>query len=159
MRSFPTLQIPNLKPSPVADQSDFIFQSDRPAKFFRQNKTSLPVRTGVLRPRMQVPQKNTAIPRGNTLVCFCRQTHSRKLLRRHDEQKLMSRFREQDKFLCLVPPPARGNRDSIFLVNGMPELASIETLGWRIVVHVSGGEFIHFAPLGTTFNHLPVARS
>jgi hypothetical protein len=41
----------------------------------------------------------------------------------------------------------------------MPELASIKTFGWRIGIHVLSGEFIHFAPLDTTFNHLPVARS
>jgi hypothetical protein len=41
----------------------------------------------------------------------------------------------------------------------MPEIAGIKTFGWRIVVHVSSGEFIHFAPLDTTFNHLPTARS
>src|SRR6266487_1769073 len=108
---------------------------------------------------MQVAKKNPAIPCGNALVCFCRRTHSRKLAWRHDEQKVMSRFRQENEFLCLVPTPARRNRDSIFLVDGMPEFSGKETFGWRIVVHVSSGEFIHFAPPDPTFNHLPAARS
>jgi hypothetical protein len=41
----------------------------------------------------------------------------------------------------------------------MPELSGKKTFGWRIVVHVSSGEFNHFAPLDTTFNHLLFARS
>src|SRR6266513_355023 len=108
---------------------------------------------------MQMAQKNSAIPRRNALVYFCRRTHSRKLVWRHDEQKLMSRFRQENEFLCLVPTPARRNRDSVFLVDGMPELSGVEAFGWRIVVHESSGEFIHFAPLDPTFNHLPTARS
>ncbi len=71
----------------------------------------------------------------------------------------MSRLGQKDKFLCLVPSPTRRNRDSIFLVDGMPELSGIEAFGWRIVVHVSSGEFVHFAPLDPTFNHLPHVRS
>src|ERR1043166_1100777 len=71
----------------------------------------------------------------------------------------MSRFRQKNEFLCLVPTPARRNRDSILLVDGMPEFSGVEAFGWRIVVHVSSGEFIHFAPLDTTFNHRPSSRS
>src|SRR5262249_11753741 len=108
---------------------------------------------------MQMAQKNPAITRGNSLVCFRSRTRSRKLFRRHNQQKLMGRLRQEDEFLGLVPSPTRRNRDAIFLVNGMPELTGIKTFGWRIVVHVSSGEFIHFAPLDTTFNHLPAARS
>ena len=67
----------------------------------------------------------------------------------------MSRLRQKDEFFCLAPSPTRRNRDSIFLVDGMPEFAGIKTFGWRIVVHVSSGEFIHFPPLDPTFNHLP----
>jgi len=71
----------------------------------------------------------------------------------------MRRLRQKDEFFCLVPSPTRRNRDSIFLVDGMPEFAGIKTFGWRIVVHVSSGEFIHFPPLDPTFNHLRIARS
>ena len=71
----------------------------------------------------------------------------------------MRRLRQKDEFFCLVPSPPRRNRDSIFLVDGMPEFAGIKTFRWRIVVHVSSGEFIHFPPLDPTFNHLPIARS
>src|SRR5215469_7514609 len=108
---------------------------------------------------MQMAQKNPAIPRGDPLVRFCHRTHLCKVLRRHYEQKLMSRLRQKNKFLCLVPSPTRRNRNSIFLVDGMPELSGIKAFGWRIVVHVSSGEFVHFAPLDPTFNHVPCAKS
>src|SRR5262249_5230422 len=71
----------------------------------------------------------------------------------------MSRFWQKNEFLCLVPTPTRRNGDSILLIDGMPEFSGIEAFGWRIVVHGSSGEIIHFAPLDTTFNHLPVAGS
>ena len=71
----------------------------------------------------------------------------------------MRRLRQKDEFFYLVPSPPGRNRDSIFLVDGMPEFAGIKAFGWRIVVHVSSGEFIHLPPLDTTFNHLPIARS
>src|SRR5207245_9974173 len=101
---------------------------------------------------MQMAQKNSAIPRRNALVCFCRRTHSRKLVWRHDEQKLMSRFRQENEFLCRVLTPARRNRDSIFLVDGMRELSGIEAVARRTVVDESSGEFIHVALLDPTFN-------
>jgi hypothetical protein len=136
VRSFPALQIPNLKPTSVTDQSDLIFQSNLSAKLLRQNKAALPICTGVLCARMQVAQKNPAIPRGNTLVRFCRCTHSPKLPGGHDEQELMSALWQKNEFFCLVPSPSKRNCDPMLLVDGMPELAGIETFGWRIVVHV-----------------------
>ena len=66
----------------------------------------------------------------------------------------MSRFRQENEFLCLVPTPARRNRDSIFLVDGMPELSGIEAFGWRIVVHdrvENSSILLHLTPLLTTF--------
>ena len=59
----------------------------------------------------------------------------------------------------LVATPTGRNRDSIFLVDGMPELAGIEAFGLENRCPLSSGEFIHFAPLDPTFNHLPMARS
>src|SRR5437764_1765594 len=88
---------------------------------------------------MQMAQKNSAIPRRNALVCFCRRTHSRKLVWRHDEQKLLSRFRQENEFLCLVPTPARRNRDSVFLVTGMPEIYCVDAFGLSMVVHCTNG--------------------
>jgi len=66
----------------------------------------------------------------------------------------MRRLRQKYEFFCLVPSPTRRNRDSIFLVNGMPELAGKKTFGWRIVVHVrveNSSIFLHLTPLLTTF--------
>src|SRR5437764_8244576 len=103
---------------------------------------------------MPLAQKNSAIPRRNALVCFGRRTHSRKLVWRHDKQKLMSRFRQENEFLCLVPAPARRNGDSVFLVNGMLELSGVKAFGWRIVVHVrveNSSILLHLTPLLTTF--------
>ncbi len=39
----------------------------------------------------------------------------------------MRRLRQKDEFFCLVPSPPRRNRDSIFLVDRMPEFAGIKT--------------------------------
>jgi hypothetical protein len=41
----------------------------------------------------------------------------------------------------------------------MPELSGIEAFGWGIGVHSSSGTIVHFAPLDSTFNHLPGRRS
>ncbi len=71
----------------------------------------------------------------------------------------MSGLRQKNEFFCFVPSPPRRNGDSILFIDGMPKLAGIKAFGWRIVVHVLSGAFIHFAPLDTTFNHLPAARS
>src|SRR5438552_17295400 len=103
---------------------------------------------------MQMAQKNSAIPRRNALVCFCRRTHSRKLVWRHDEQKLMSRFRQENEFLCIVATPPRRNRDSVFFLDGIPEHSGVEAFAWRIGVHDSSGEFMLVAPLAPTVNDL-----
>jgi hypothetical protein len=159
VRSFPTLQIPNFKPAPISHESNFTFQSERSAKIFRQNQTPLSVRACMLSARMQLPQKNAAVTRGNILVCFSGRTHLRKLLWRHDEEKLMCGLRQKNEFLRSIAPPARGNRDSILVIDGMPEFSGIETFGWGIGVHLSSGAIVHFAPLDPTFNHLSNKRS
>src|SRR5581483_2547242 len=104
-------------------------------------------------------QKGPPIPRRYVFICFRCRTHSRKLRRQHDEEKLMSCLRQQDELFCFVSPPAGRDCDSIFLVDGMAKLAGIKAFGWRIVVHVVSGVFIHSAPLDTTFNHLALAGS
>jgi len=92
VRSLPALQIPNLKPAPVTDQSNFTFESNLSAKVFWQYKAALPVRPCVLSARMQLAQENAAIARGNALVCFSGRTHFRKFLWHHYEEKLMIRL-------------------------------------------------------------------
>jgi hypothetical protein len=135
VRSFPALQIPNLEAAPISNESNFPFQSELSAKVFRQNKAPLPVRACVLSARMQLAQKNAAITRGNALVCFRGRTHFRKFLWRHNKKKLMRRFRQKNEFLRAIAPPARGNRDSILIIDEMPELSGIEAFGWGIGVH------------------------
>jgi hypothetical protein len=135
VRSFPALQIPNLKAAPISNESDFPFQSELSAKVFRQNQAALTVRACVLSARMQLAQKNAAITRGNALICFRGGTHFRELLWRHDEQKLMCRLRQKNEFFRTIASPARRNRDSILVIDGMPELSGIEAFGWGIGVH------------------------
>jgi hypothetical protein len=159
VRSFPALQIPNLKAPPVAYESNFTLQSKRSAKIFRQYQAPLSVRACVLSARMQLAQKDAAIASGNILVCFRGGTHFRKLLWRHDEEKLMRRLRQKNEFLGTIAPPARRNRDSILVIDGMPEFSGIKTFGWGIGVHLSSGTIVHFAPRDPTFNHLPGKRS
>jgi hypothetical protein len=159
VRPFPPLQIPNLKAPAVAHQRDLTFQSERSTKFLRQNQAALSICGCVLSARMQVPQENAAISRGNALVRFCSRTRFRELPWRHDKEKLMSRLRQKNEFLRTIAPPAGGNRDSILVVDRMPELSGIETFGWGIGVHWSSGAIVHFAPLDTTFNHLPTRWS
>src|SRR5215469_5730903 len=60
---FPALQIPNFKTPAVADESDFIFQSDFLAKIVRQNETTLAVCSCMLSPGMQLSQEDAAITR------------------------------------------------------------------------------------------------
>ena len=71
----------------------------------------------------------------------------------------MRRLRQKNEFLRTITPPARRNRDSILVVDEMPELSGIETFGWGISVHWSSGGLVHFTPLDPTFNHLPGSRS
>src|SRR6266568_6225593 len=111
VRSLPALQIPNLKAPPVADESNFTFQSELSTEVFRQNQAPLSVRTRVLRARMQLAQENAAIARRNALVCFRDRTHFRKLLWRHNEKKLMRRLGQKNELLRTIAPPTRGNSD------------------------------------------------
>jgi hypothetical protein len=67
----------------------------------------------------------------------------------------MARLRQKNEFLRTIASPTRRNRDSILVIDGMPELSGIEAFGWGIGVHGSSGAIVHFAPLNTTFNHLP----
>ncbi len=65
----------------------------------------------------------------------------------------MGRLRQKNEFLRTIASPARGNRDSILVIDGMPELSGIEAFGWGIGVHWSSGTIVHFAPPDPTFNH------
>jgi hypothetical protein len=133
MRFFPALQIPNFKPAATADQCDFAFQANFFAEFFRQNETALSIGCAMLGARVEVSQEYAAITRGNSGMRFRRRTHAGKLLRRHDQEKLMIRLRKNDELFGTIASPARGNGDAIFVVNGMAELAGEECRGrWRI---------------------------
>src|SRR5437867_3186112 len=83
-------------------------------------------------------------------VRFRCRTHFREFLRRHDQQKLVSRLRQKNEILRTIASPARWDRNPILLVNGMPELAGIEAFGLGIGVHLSRGAIAHFTPLDPT---------
>ena len=71
----------------------------------------------------------------------------------------MSRLRQENEFFRTTASPARGNRDPILVVDGMPELSGVESFGLGIGVHWSSGAIVHSAPLDPTFNHLYNPRS
>src|SRR4030095_5495180 len=117
VRPFPALQIPDLKTSPATYERDLAFQSNRFAKLVRHNQTSLSIRSRVLSAGVQLAQENPAISRWHTLVRLCRRAHAGKLVRGHDEQKLLTGLRQKDEVFGLASPPARGNCDAILLVD------------------------------------------
>src|SRR5438874_11022654 len=106
----------------------------------------------MLRAGVKLPKKNATITRGNIRVGFGRCAHTRKFFRRHDQKKLVSRFRKNDEFLGLTASPARGNGDPILLVDEVTKLAGVETLfrrmHWRVEMFAI---LTHFSPLLTTF--------
>ena len=108
---------------------------------------------------MQVTQEHATIARGNLLVRFRDRTHFRELLWRHHQQKLVCRLRQKNEILRTIASPTRWDCNPILLVNGMPELSSIEAFGLGIGVHWSRGVVAHFTPLDPTFNHLRSRRS
>ena len=58
---------------------------------------------------------------------FGRGGHPGKLVRRHDDQELPARFRDDEEFFALaVAPPARGNGDAMFVIELMTEFAGVE---------------------------------
>jgi hypothetical protein len=156
VRPFPALQIPNLKTTAPPDQCDLAFEFRFFAKLLRQNEAALSIRRGMLRARMQLSQKHAAITRGYVGTVFRGRTHSRELLRRHDEEELVVRFRQKNEFFTLVTPPARGNGDAIFLVDEVAKFTGIEELSWswrrRRHAGVENRSILtHFSPLLTTF--------
>src|SRR5437868_15419116 len=102
---------------------------------------------------MQLSEKNAAVACRNVRVGFGRRAHTRKFFRRHDQKKLVSRFRKNDEFFGVTASPARGNGDSVLLVDEVTKLAGVGALVRRMPWR---GEKIrsltHFSPLLTTFH-------
>src|ERR1700731_885679 len=152
MSGFPFLQIPDFKAAAIADQDAFAFQSDFLAKIFRQNEAALLVGGTVLGSRMQLSKENAAIARGNVGGGFGRRAHTRKFFRRHDQKKLVSRFRKNDEFFGVTASPAGRNGDPILLVDEVTKLAGVEALVRRVHWRVEKCSILtHFSPLLTTF--------
>jgi len=150
--AFSTLQIPNFKATAPANQHDLAFQSNFLAQVFWENEPALFVGRAVLRAGVELPKKNATITRGNIRVGFGGRAHTRKFFRRHDQKKLMSRFRKNDEFFGVTASPARGNGDSVLLVDEMTKLAGVEALVRRVHWRVEKFAILtHFSPLLTTF--------
>src|SRR3954447_23264749 len=102
---------------------------------------------------MKVTEKNSTIACGNTGIRFRFGAQTRKFLRRHDQEKLMIRFRKNDEFFGAITAPARGYGDAIFFIAGGAEFAGVESLGWRRRGHVrveNSTILAHFPPPLTT---------
>src|SRR6266446_2457562 len=85
---------------------------------------------------MKLAQKHAAISRGHIRIGFSPRAHAGKLHRRHDEEKLMIRFRQKNKFLALVATPACGNGDPVFIIDRMTKLTRVENFGGRQGIHL-----------------------
>jgi len=150
--ALPLLQIPNFKTAAPTDQHDLALQSNFFAKIFRQNEAALFVGGTVLRAGVELAKENATIARRNVRVGFGGRAHTRKFFRRHDQKKLVSRFRKNDEFLGVTASPARGNGDSIFFVDEVTKLTGVEALVGRMHWRVEKLAILtHFSPLLTTF--------
>src|SRR5438270_12826449 len=150
--AFSPLQIPNFKAAASANQHDLAFQSHFLAKIFRENEAALLVGRAMLRAGVKLSEKNSSVACRNVRVGFGRRAHTRKFFRRHDQEKLVSRFRKNDEFFGVTTSPARGNGDSIFFVEGVAKFAGKEALVWRVHWRVEEGSILtHFSPLLTNF--------
>ena len=152
--TLPFRQVPDFKTTTPADERHLALQAEFAAHIYGQDETSLPVRAAVLGARMEMAQKNPALFRGNRTVSFGLSAHAIELPVRHDEEKLMLRLGQDDEVLATLSAPARRNRDTVLLVNGVTEFAGEEFLGLRVVVNARAewrAISIHFPQLLTTF--------
>jgi hypothetical protein len=104
--------------------------------------------------RVELPEKYTTVASRYIGIGFDRAAHTRKLLRRHDHKKLITRFRKNDEFFGAIATPAGGDGNAIFLVDGMSKFTGVEELSWRRRIHVrqeNSTILTHFSPLLTTF--------
>ena len=127
MGAFPALQIPDFETAAAADERDLAFQLEPFAKIVRQEEATLFVGGAVLGAGMELSQVNAQIARRNSGHAFGRGADARELVRRHDEQELPARFRDdQELFALAVAPPARGNGDAMFVIELMTKFSRVE---------------------------------
>src|SRR5947199_3656338 len=89
----------------------------------------------MLSARVQLPQENAPITRRDCLIYFRSRTRFPKLLRRHNDEKLMSRLGQKDEFFRATTSPARRNSNPIFVVDRVPERFGIQAFGMGNEVH------------------------
>ena len=127
VRAFPALRIPNFKTTAPADERHLAFELEQFAKLVGEEETTLLVGRAVLSAGMELTQINAQVPRGDTRGVFGCGADPGKLLRRHDEEELALRFRDDEEFFGLaVAPPARGNGDPMFVIELMNKLSRIK---------------------------------
>src|SRR5438309_11285048 len=107
----------------------------------------------MLRAGMKLSKKNSSVACRNVRVGFGRRAHTRKFFRRHDQKKLVSRFRKNDEFFGVTASPARGNGNPVLLVDEVTKLAGVEALVRRMHWLVEKfASLDHLSPLLTTFH-------
>lgn len=127
VRAFPAWQIPDFEAAPSTDERDLAFQFQFAAKIIRQEETALFVCGAVLRAGVEMAQKNSQIARGNVRHVFGRGADPREFVGRHDEQKLVVRFRHHEElFRLAVAAPARGNGEPMFVIELMTKFSRVE---------------------------------
>src|SRR5207253_9696588 len=102
---------------------------------------------------MQMAQEDASIECGYGLIGFRSRTRFCKFRRRHNDQKLVSRLRQENELFSMPAPPTGGNRNPLLLVDAMAEFSGVEAFGLRIDRHWSRGAIGHFALLARSFNH------
>jgi hypothetical protein len=125
-----------------------------PADIVREDEAALFVGSAMLRPGMELAQKDPAITGSEGAVRLGLRAHAGKLLFRHNKEILVLGMGQDDELLGLSAPPTEWDGDPVLLVNGMTKLSGKKFLGLRIVFHTAADKcaiLIHFPPLLTTF--------
>ena len=126
MRALAPLRIPNFKTSAPANEGHLAFELEHFAKLIREKKPALLVSRAVLRTGMELPQKNTQIPRGDCRCVFSGGADARKFLRRHHEEKLAVGFRNNEEFFDFTAAPAGWDCDPMFVIELMTKFSRIK---------------------------------
>ena len=127
MSAFPACQVPDFKTAAPADEGDLAFQVKLLAKFIRKEKPALFIGRTMLGLGMKLPQVDAQIARRNAGNIFRRGTDPLKFVRGHHEQKLTVRLGNHEELIDrTVAPPARRNRDAIFVVDLMTEFSRVK---------------------------------
>ena len=107
VRALPPRQIPNFKTAAAADECDLAFQAQLLAKIFRQNEPALvcPMRRARRANAVGAKRCGDRAPKRSAPIRRCELMRSNSCVR-HDQEKLVVRFGENDEILALARAPA-----------------------------------------------------